>query len=85
MYDGKPIKKFCTYFFGGPLFYLMTKSPYAGTQTSLHCCLMPYDAIDNGAYYADCKVKKETFKPDWKEQASKLWDWSVNATKDYTN
>jgi len=34
---------------------------------------MPYDFIDNGAYYADCKVKKETFKPDWKEQKEKLW------------
>jgi protochlorophyllide reductase len=85
MYDGKPVKKCCTYFLGAPFFYLMTKTPYQGTQTSLHCCLMPFDFINNGAYYADCKVKKETLKPEWKDQMKKLWEWSVEATKDYTN
>ena len=67
MYEGKPVKKFFTYLFIGPLFYLMTKSPYYGTQTSLHCCLTPFDLLENGAYYSDCKIKKETLKPNWKE------------------
>lgn len=37
-----------------PFFYLMTKNPWEGTQTSLHCCLMPFNQIESGSYYSDC-------------------------------
>jgi len=64
-----------------PFMYLFTKSPLEGTQTSLHCCLMPFKDIQSGAYYSDCKVKKEKISDHWEAEATKLWEWTENAVK----
>jgi hypothetical protein len=34
---------------------------------------MPFDELESGSYYSDCKVKKETFTKEWKEEAKLLW------------
>ena len=68
-----------------PLIYLLSKSPWYGTQTQLHCCLAPYEHLESGSYYSDCKVKKETLKTDWKEQAEQLWKWSEEAVSSYSS
>lgn len=39
-----------------PLFWLMTKGPWHGAQTSLFGVLEDRNFIRNGAYYADCKI-----------------------------
>lgn len=71
----KPILYNLLYLLVYPLYMLMFKSPWWGTQTSLHCCLMPFDQIDSGKYYADCKVKQETFlSKNWESEANQLWD-----------
>ena len=65
-----------------PFFYIVTKSPWEGTQTSLHCCLMPFKQIESGCYYSDCIVKKETISDKWEAEAAKLWEWTEQAVKD---
>jgi len=57
MFEGKLLKLIIFQFFMLPFFCFFTKSPWQGSQTSLHCSLMPHEMIDNGKYYADCKVK----------------------------
>ena len=64
-----------------PFYFMMTKSPWWGAQTSLHCCLMPLDNIENGCYYSDCAVKKEKMPDKWQEEAVKLWDISEETVK----
>lgn len=67
----------------GPFLYLGSKSPWEGTQTSLHCCLMPFDELESGAYYSDCKVKKEKIPEKWEAEAAKLWELSEQAVKQF--
>lgn len=64
----------------------MSKSAWWGTQTQLHCCLMPQKDLESGKYYADCKVKKETWtsgedKVD--QEVAKLWEMSEEMVKDF--
>jgi hypothetical protein len=40
-----------------PLYWLLTKNPWQGCQTTLHTTLS--GDIDNGAYYADCERSNE--------------------------
>jgi len=50
--------------------WLIYKSVKQGAQTSLYCCLCPFEDLENGAYYSDCAVKKETFlASDWQAEA----------------
>ena len=44
---------------------------------------MPWSEIEQGAYYSDCKVKKETLQTTWPEEAEGLWKWSDNAVKEF--
>ena len=44
---------------------------------------MPYKDLENGAYYSDCKVKKEKFPKNWEEEAKKLWEISEETVKEY--
>ena len=67
-----------------PIYLLMLKSPWWGTQTSLHCCLIPWDQLQSGLYYADCKVKQETLCENWEAEAKKLWEISEQTVKAYT-
>ena len=60
------------------------KSNLQGAQTSLHCCLVDFDKLDSGKYYADCEVYQEVFKSkNWEEEAQKLWDISEAKIKDF--
>ena len=61
MFENAPVKKAVVMTVGFPFLMLMTKNPWWGTQTSLNCCLMPFEKLESGKYYADCKVKKEKF------------------------
>ena len=39
----------------------------------MHCCLVDFDKLDSGKYYADCEVLQETFPGNWEKQAEELW------------
>jgi len=66
-----------------PFFYLFTKSPLEGAQTSLNCALMPFKNISIGSYYADCKVKKEVLPENWKTEAEGLYEWSEKSVQKF--
>jgi len=38
-----------------PILWLTTKNVSEGSQTNAHCCLCPFDELESGAYYQDCK------------------------------
>ena len=60
-----------------PLFmFLLTKSTWEGVQTHLHCCLLPFEELESGCYYSDCKVKKENMPERWEAEAAKLYEWT---------
>lgn len=82
MFDGKPFAKLLTLLMF-PVFWLCTKTPLQGSQTSLHCCLAPVESLKNGKYYADCKIKQATLCDKWEAEAQKLWEFSEEAVKDY--
>ena len=83
MFEGKAWLEYVFLCCCCPCTSLMIKSSWWGAQTSLHCCLVPYKNLENGAYYSDCKVKKETLTKNWEEEASKLWEISEEAVKEY--
>jgi len=57
-------------FFMYPLYWLLTKNPWQGCQTTLHAALS--GDIDNGAYYADCQRDSENPLAT-EENWEKLW------------
>ena len=83
MFEGRFFYKVFVYTVIAPFFYLFTKSPWWGAQTSLHCCLCPFEELQSGLYYSDCVVKAETFVPQWEGEAKKLQEWSEEAVKEY--
>eukprot|EP00178_Gracilaria_changii_P012964 TRINITY_DN3651_c0_g1_i3.p1 TRINITY_DN3651_c0_g1~~TRINITY_DN3651_c0_g1_i3.p1 ORF type:complete len:202 (+),score=10.30 TRINITY_DN3651_c0_g1_i3:407-1012(+) len=56
-----------------PIMWFITKSPWQGCQTTLHCALSP--DVENGCYYADCKKDSENVEVT-KENWDKLWEIS---------
>lgn len=81
--DGFPCLVYSLLCLCSPLYFLMMKNVWWGTQTNLHCCLMPCSDIENGKYYADCKVKKETLCSTWESDAAKLWEISEETVKEF--
>jgi len=81
MIDESFLRTFLLKYVMGPFYYLGTKSPWQGTQTQLHCCLMPFEEIENGKYYSDCAVKQEKIRPNYDGEVGKLWEWSEEAVK----
>ena len=59
-----------------PIIYLMTKNCIQGSQTTLHCSLIPFDKLENGKYYVDCKVATPNKLAQIKEMSKKLWEES---------
>lgn len=86
MFENKPVKKAAFLLFGFPFLALMTKNPWWGTQTSLHCCLIPYENLESGKYYADCGVKQEKFpNTNWEKECEQLWEKSEEMVKEYAS
>ena len=57
------------------------KTPIFGAQTTLHCCLV--EELEGGAYYADCKVKKNHEMADLEWLQDELWETSEKLCKNY--
>ena len=64
-----------------PFYWFFTKSVKQGSQTSLHCALIPHEKLENGKYYADCKTAFH--RPDSNNvlKMKKLWDISEKLVK----
>jgi retinol dehydrogenase 12 len=59
---------------------LSGKTPEAGAQTSLYCCLEESIADDSGKYYSDCREKTPSARARNAEDAKKLWAISEKLT-----
>jgi NAD(P)-dependent dehydrogenase (short-subunit alcohol dehydrogenase family) len=59
-------------------FTLLMKSPEAGAQTTLHCCLEP--GLRSGGYYSDCQESRPSASADSLEEARRLWALSAQLT-----
>lgn len=59
-----------------PILYLMTKNCVQGSQTTLHCSLIPFEKLENGKYYVDCKVATPKKLTQIKEMSTRLWEES---------
>nr|BAN37904.1 short chain dehydrogenase family protein [Entamoeba histolytica] len=64
-----------------PILQVIFKTPLEGAQTCLH--LIHSESITNGAYYADCKPAKHNKIMDDSDICTKLWNDSVDATKQF--
>ena len=73
--------------YGVVAFYLMKafaplmKTPVAGAQTSLYCCLEESIAEHSGRYYSDCREKRPSARALNVEDAKRLWEISEKLTK----
>lgn len=59
-----------------PIFWLLTKSPKEGAQTSLYTIYESSDQLKNGGYYSDCKLKASSQESEKMESQKKLWNVS---------
>jgi len=57
---------------------ILSKSPWQGAQTSIHCAVAEGIEGQSGQYFSDCKVKKVT-NPEANDDAiaRRLWDVSA--------
>ena len=63
-----------------PLIWFTFKNCREGAQTTLYCALDDDEVLkNNGKYFSDCHVKKESVKAT-KENAEKLWNISLKLT-----
>ena len=84
--DPSPVFNFIVMRLFYPLFWLVSKSAEEGAQTPLFCALCPFEELESGKYYADCKVQEESFPTsNWKREASKLWEMSEEMAGEYLN
>ena len=73
--------------YGVVVFYMMRafspllKTPVAGAQTSLYCCLEESIAEHSGRYYSDCREKTPSARARNVEDAKRLWEISEKLTK----
>jgi NAD(P)-dependent dehydrogenase (short-subunit alcohol dehydrogenase family) len=61
-----------------PFWWFFSKNCVQGAQTTLQCALIPYESLENGKFYADCKVASTTSLAVQPGEAEKAWNWSVN-------
>jgi len=67
-----------------PILFLTTKNTPEGSQTNLHCCLSPFNELNSGAYYQDCKEHPNNIEADKPEDVKKLWNMSIELLEDHT-
>jgi len=58
----------------------LVKTPEAGAQTSLYCCLEETISDENGKYYSDCRRKEPALQAQNDDDAKKLWELSERLT-----
>ena len=61
------------------------KTPLQGAQTSLQCALEDFDKLEGGAYYSDCKVKKENSLARKEDDCKRLWEVTEKAINEKLN
>lgn len=59
-----------------PFYWLLTKNPKEGAQTTLYTIYESADKLVNGAYYSDCAVKEPSGEATKKESQTRLWEIS---------
>jgi len=57
-----------------PVIYLFGKTPLQGAQTSLYCALEDAEKLQDGAFYSDCKLRKENPEALKEENWKRLYD-----------
>ena len=57
-----------------PLIWLMTKNSYQGAQATLHCCLVPFEELENGEYYSDCELSVLTKEAQDEGYVAECWE-----------
>jgi len=70
----RPILYKIGFYAGYWLFWYFTKNPYQGAQTAIHLAVCPFEKLENGSYYVDCKVGWLNKKAKNKEANKKLWE-----------
>lgn len=56
--------------------WFFTKNEQQGAQTTLYCALLQDSELENGKFYADCKVRGTRSIANDKEMMKKLWEIS---------
>lgn len=59
-----------------PIFCLVTKTPWEGAQTTIHCAISDDVLKYKGYYFSDCKPKIPSKDARNKEDSKKLWEIS---------
>ena len=59
-----------------PIANYFWKTPAQGAQTTLYCALEDYEKLKQGAYYSDCKVKRESKLARNDDDCKRLWELS---------
>ncbi len=60
-----------------PIWWICTKSPVQGAQTTIHCAVDDSIVSLSGKYFSDCKVKRPTDAAQDVEAAERLWEISA--------
>ena len=66
-----------------PLILVITKSENSGAQTSVNCCLRPWNCFVSGRYYEDAQLSRAHLVSHWEQDALKLWEISSEQCREY--
>lgn len=61
--------------------WFFSKNERQGCQTTLYCALIKNEELENGKFYADCKVRGTRSIANDKEMMKKLWEISEKLVK----
>jgi retinol dehydrogenase 12 len=71
-------------YLGYPLLWTLTKSEHEGAETTLHCSLMPFKELKNGAYYSDCAIKEPSIHSTNSDNIAQSWQITNQRLKEIT-
>ena len=60
-----------------PIFYLLSKTPTQGAQTTIYCAVSEECEGITGKYWSDCAIKEPHQRALDDENCKKLWDYSA--------
>ena len=66
------------------LFVFFLKTEAQGAATSLHLALCPFDEIQNGGYYGDCKVSDQINSEALQEHGKFIWEETLKVIYEKT-
>ena len=67
-----------------PVVFTFMKSSLDGAQTTMYCSLCPFERLQAGEYYADCRVAEKSHFAQDQKNVDRCWEMTNEKIKELT-